>query len=129
MDDSPDFPWKVTRQKTAALLRASILSGAILAGGDEESLAALGTFGDHLGFAFQIVDDILDVTSTAEELGKTPGKDESQNKKTFVAVYGLQKARELAAGESRLASAALEGVRGETAFFSDLSDYLCERTK
>ena len=129
MDDSPDFPWKVTRQKTAVLLRASILSGAILAGADEESLTALGAYGDHLGSAFQIVDDILDVTSTAEELGKTPGKDESQNKRTFVAAYGLQKARELASRESRLASAALEGVRGDTVFFSDLSEYLCERTK
>ena len=129
MDDSPDFPWKVTRQKTAVLLRASILSGAILAGADGKSLAALGAYGDHLGSAFQIVDDILDVTSTAEELGKTPGKDESQNKRTFVAAYGLEKARELAARESRLASVALEGVRGDTAFFSDLSDYLCERTK
>jgi len=129
MDDSPDFPWKVTRQKTAVLLRASILSGAILAGADEESLTALGAYGDHLGSAFQIVDDILDVTSTAEELGKTPGKDESQNKRTFVAAYGLQKSRELASRESRLASAALEGVRGDTVFFSDLSEYLCERTK
>jgi geranylgeranyl diphosphate synthase type II len=129
MEESPDFPWKVTRQKTAVLLRSSILSGAILAGADEESLKALGTYGDHLGIAFQIVDDILDVISTADELGKTPGKDESQNKRTFVAAYGLERARVIAGEESALAVAALEGVRGETSFFSDLSEYLCERTK
>ena len=128
MEGSPDFPWKVARQKTAVLLRASILSGATLAGADDDSLKGLGAFGEHLGAAFQIVDDILDVTSTTEKLGKTPGKDQSQNKMTFVAAYGVEGARDLAKKESALAAESLAPVRGDTAFFGALPEILFGRT-
>ncbi len=129
IEETPDFPWKVTRQKTAVLIRASLLTGAVLAGADEKSLDALGEYGWRLGNAFQIVDDILDVTSTAEELGKTPGKDKSQEKRTFAATFGLEKARQLAAEESSAAVHALEGASGDTSFFTALAGYLCERTR
>lgn len=127
-EETPDFPWKVARQKTAVLLQASILSGAVLAGACEDDLSSLGAFGEHLGAAFQIVDDILDVTSTAENLGKTPGKDRSQNKMTFAAAYGVEGARDLAKRESALAAEALASVEGDTAFFAALPEFLCGRT-
>ena len=83
----------IHRHKTGALMRASVRLGAILGGATREQAEALDTYADALGLAFQIADDILDVTRTAEELGKTPGKDLSAGKLTFVALYGLEEAR------------------------------------
>ncbi len=80
----------IHRAKTGALLRASVRMGAIYAGADAEQLAALTRFGEHVGLAFQIVDDILDVEQSSEALGKTAGKDAAQNKITFPAVYGIE---------------------------------------
>ena len=125
---SEETPWRIARQKTAVLLSAAVTAGAILGGADEGAQASLRAYGNHLGTAFQIVDDILDVTSTAEELGKTPGKDAAQKKKTFVSVYGMEKALSLASEQTALAVAALENLPGDTAFFSGLADYLTERT-
>ena len=123
-----ESPWMIARQKTAVLLSAAVVTGAILGGADEEAGASLAAYGNYLGTAFQIVDDILDVTSTAEELGKTPGKDAAQSKKTFVAFYGMERARSLAAEQTVLAVRALENLPGDTTFFSGLADYLTERT-
>jgi geranylgeranyl diphosphate synthase type II len=127
-EESPEFPMKVAKQKTAVLISASVLTGAIIAGADDNSLSALEGYGERLGTAFQIVDDILDVTAPAETLGKTPGKDEAQNKRTFVAVHGLDGARKLAEQQTALAALALEGVKGDSSFLCLLSDYLRERT-
>jgi geranylgeranyl diphosphate synthase, type II len=80
---------RIHRAKTGALLRASVRMGAIYAGADEERLQALSRYGEHIGLAFQIVDDLLDVEQSSEELGKTAGKDAQQHKITFPAVYGL----------------------------------------
>ena len=79
--------------KTAALIRASIRAGAILSGATPAQLAALGVVGGALGLAFQIMDDILDVTATTEELGKTAGKDQAQQKATYPAVHGIEASR------------------------------------
>src|SRR6185369_280922 len=89
----------IHRAKTGALLRASVRMGAIYAGADAEQLAALSGFGEHVGLAFQIVDDILDVEQSSEALGKTAGKDAAQNKITFPAVYGIERSREMAEEE------------------------------
>jgi geranylgeranyl pyrophosphate synthase len=70
--------------------------GAIYAGADAAQLQGLTVYGEHIGLAFQIVDDILDVEQTSEQLGKTAGKDEAQQKITFPAVYGLERSREMA---------------------------------
>ena len=129
MDESPDFPWKVARQKTGVLLQASVVSGAVLAGADNKSRRALEDFGEHLGNAFQVTDDILDVTSTAEELGKTPGKDASQDKRTFVAVFGLEEAKRLAAEENRRAEDALRDVAGDVSFLVGMSRFLTGRNR
>lgn len=129
MDDSPDYPWRVAKQKTAALIRASVIIGATLAGADNVSLKAFESFGEHLGMAFQIMDDILDVTATTYELGKTPGKDAEHQKKTFVALYGVEQAKKLATEENEKAMRALENVKGDVSFFSTLTRSMCGRTK
>jgi geranylgeranyl diphosphate synthase type II len=94
--------------KTAALIRASIRSGAILAGATPQQLDALGVAGEALGLAFQIMDDILDVTATSEELGKTAGKDQAQQKATYPAVHGIEASRRRAQALVAEAHAALE---------------------
>ena len=75
--------------KTAALFKLSLRTGAILGGADENTLKALTDYAEKLGLAFQIMDDILDVTSTLEELGKTPGKDEKEGKVTYISFYAV----------------------------------------
>jgi geranylgeranyl pyrophosphate synthase len=84
-------------QKTGALIRASVLSGAVMAGADDRLLAALERYATEIGLAFQIVDDILDVESTAAALGKTVGKDAAAGKPTYPSFYGLDQSRQLAA--------------------------------
>src|SRR5271166_4846294 len=86
----------IHRAKTGALLRASLRMGGIFAGADEDQLAALSRYGEHVGLAFQIVDDVLDVEQPSGKLGKTAGKDAQQKKITFPAVYGLERSREMA---------------------------------
>lgn len=80
--------------KTADLFKLSLKSGAIIANASEDKIKAMEVFGQKLGFAFQICDDILDETSTFEKLGKTLGKDKEAHKPTYTAVYGIEKARE-----------------------------------
>ena len=82
--------------KTAKLFILAVRAGAIIAGADDEKLELLTEFAKLYGHAFQIYDDILDVTSTLEELGKTPGKDANVEKSTYVSMYGLQKSKEQA---------------------------------
>jgi geranylgeranyl diphosphate synthase type II len=100
--------------KTGALLRASLRMGAIWAGASDRQLAALTSYGEHIGLAFQIVDDILDVEESSAALGKTAGKDAHQGKVTFPAVYGLDRSRDMARVEVARADEALAifGERG-----------------
>jgi geranylgeranyl diphosphate synthase, type II len=79
----------IHRSKTGAMIRASIVVGAILAGASEEQIAALGEYGERVGLAFQIADDLLDITSTSEELGKTAGKDAAAQKATYPSLHGV----------------------------------------
>ncbi len=80
--------------KTAKLFKLAMRSGAIIAGVKEDILQKLTLFAEYFGYAFQIYDDILDVTSTIEQLGKTPGKDEKNEKSTYVSMFGLQEAKQ-----------------------------------
>jgi geranylgeranyl diphosphate synthase type II len=82
--------------KTGRLLRAGVTTATAVVGLSEDERAPWRAFGDELGVLFQIVDDILDATGTAEELGKTPGKDEAAGKVTYVSLHGIERARELA---------------------------------
>lgn len=101
----------IHERKTAALIRAAVLLGGILGGGNEVELNALGRYGLALGLAFQVADDVLDATSSAAELGKSPGKDRAQGKLTYVAAAGLAAAKKRARGLADEAAAAL-GVFG-----------------
>jgi geranylgeranyl diphosphate synthase type II len=83
----------IHRSKTGAMIRASVVTGGILAGATDLQIERLGQYGNRIGLAFQICDDILDVTSTSEKLGKTAGKDEASLKATFPAVHGLEASR------------------------------------
>jgi geranylgeranyl diphosphate synthase type II len=98
----------IHRSKTGALLRAAVRMGAIWAGADAETFARLDNYGRHVGFAFQIVDDILDVTADSATLGKTAGKDAEQQKATFPALYGLDESRRMAREHHLASLAALE---------------------
>src|SRR4051794_11671208 len=84
-------------RKTGALIRASALTGAIMAGSSQSQLTAIDGYGDALGLAFQIVDDILDVEGASADLGKTAGKDAAAGKPTYPALFGLAESRRLAA--------------------------------
>ena len=96
--------------KTAALIRAAVRGGARAGGAKDAEVRALGRYGLALGLAFQIKDDVLDETGTAEELGKTPGKDRAEEKMTYVALEGLDKARARAHAEVEKAVKAIEGL-------------------
>jgi geranylgeranyl diphosphate synthase type II len=106
--------------KTGRLLRASILCATAVAGLSEEERRPWSEFGAELGLLFQIVDDILDATGTAEELGKTPGKDEAAGKVTYVSLHGLERARELADETRALVLERLESLEGDTTVLAEL---------
>ena len=113
--------------KTGALIRASARCGALLAGADEVPLEALSRYGDHIGLAFQIADDILDVTGTEEALGKPIGSDAENRKSTYPGLVGLERARELA---EEAVAAALDALApfGEVADpFRKLARFIIER--
>lgn len=86
----------IHRSKTAALICGSIVAGAIAGGAADEDVARLRRFGEQIGWAFQVVDDILDVSESSASLGKTAGKDQAQQKATYPALYGLEKSRAIA---------------------------------
>ncbi len=109
---SPQAADAIHSKKTAALLQAAILVGATLAGADQAQLTVLGEYGLALGLAFQVADDILDHTSTADQLGKSPGKDADQGKLTYVAAVGIEEAKKRALALSHEAIAAMEAFRG-----------------
>jgi geranylgeranyl diphosphate synthase, type II len=119
----------IHRSKTGALLTASVVTGGMYAGASEAQIAGLRSFGENIGLAFQIVDDVLDVTQTSEQLGKTAGKDTAHDKATYPALFGveasLKKADELVAQ----ADLALDqfGDRAET--LREIAKFLVERKK
>ncbi|SPF53235.1 geranyltranstransferase [Candidatus Sulfopaludibacter sp. SbA4] len=117
----------IHRAKTGALLRASLRMGAMYAGATEEQYRALSCYGEHMGLAFQIVDDILDVEESSEALGKTAGKDAQQQKITFPAVYGLPTSRSMAEAECEHAHRVLEGFGPRAVRLHELADLIVRR--
>lgn len=117
----------IHRAKTGALLRASVRMGGIYAGATEEELAALSGYGEHIGLAFQIVDDLLDVEESSEALGKTAGKDQAQQKITFPAVYGLEQSREMAEKERMAAHLALRIFDDRAERLRQIADFIVQR--
>ncbi len=117
----------IHRAKTGALIRASVRMGAIYRGASEVQLAALTEYGEHIGLAFQIVDDILDVEESSEALGKTAGKDQTQQKITFPAVYGLERSRAMAEEEGAYAQSALSSFDDRAQRLRQLADLVVHR--
>jgi geranylgeranyl diphosphate synthase type II len=124
---NPDLLETIHRAKTGALLRASLRLGAIHAAAGDEQYAALSRYGEHIGLAFQIVDDILDVEESSESLGKTAGKDAAQHKITFPAVYGLDASRRMAEAECAHAHEVLAPFGGRGSRLHELADMIVHR--
>ena len=118
----------IHRAKTGALLKASLRMGAIYAGAGDDQLQALSCYGEHIGLAFQIVDDVLDVEQSSEALGKTAGKDAQQKKITFPSVYGLERSREMAEQERIAARLALRDFDERAERLRELADFIVRRT-
>ena len=116
------------RGKTGALFNASVELGLILGNADTITRTALMEYANCLGLLFQITDDILDVTGTIEELGKTPGSDVRQHKSTYVSLLGLEGAKEQASSLGKQAHDALNSVSYDTSILAALINYLLKRT-
>jgi geranylgeranyl diphosphate synthase type II len=117
----------IHRSKTAALIRASVVSGALAGGAEAADLERLRRFGGNIGLAFQVVDDILDVEESSATLGKTAGKDQSQKKATYPALYGLQKSHEVAHALREKAYAELAPFGERAARLRAVAEYLVAR--
>lgn len=118
---------QVHRLKTGALLTYSILAGAILGGATPEQILAFSKFGEHIGLAFQIQDDILDVTGTSQELGKTAGKDESSEKSTYPGLLTLPKAKEKLDYHASEALSAIHSLGGNMQLLEELTALIVKR--
>lgn len=115
--------------KTAALIQCALMIGAVLAGADDTQVQKMEKIGYNVGIAFQIQDDILDVTSTFEELGKPIGSDEKNHKTTYVKLVGIQQAKKDVERLSNEAIALLHEIPGEKMFLSQLLESLIHRNK
>ena len=127
-DTSIDTLNFIHRHKTAALLEVSVVSGAVLAGADSKTIECLSRYAQNIGLAFQIVDDVLDITSTQEELGKSIGKDVQAQKATYPSIWGLEESR-------KQAEALVKAAKDELAPFGNLkqplvaiADFITART-
>jgi len=118
---------RLHRAKTGALLAACVRGGAILGGAGEEDLAHLTRYAAAIGLAFQVVDDVLDATEGAEQLGKTAGKDQAARKATYVSVHGLEPARRLARELREEALLALRPLGDRGALLADLARLIVDR--
>lgn len=117
----------IHRSKTGAMIRVSVITGGIVAGASDEQLKKLDDYSQRIGLAFQIADDILDVTQTSEQLGKTAGKDQAAAKATYPAIYGLEashaKARELVAEAVEIVST----IGGDSHILEAIARFIIER--
>jgi geranylgeranyl diphosphate synthase type II len=124
---TPELVEAIHRAKTGALIRVSVVSGGVFAGANAGDVARLDRFGRKAGLAFQIVDDILDMTVDSEQLGKTAGKDQATEKATWPAVYGIDQSRRDAAQLIDEAFAALEPYGSRADGLKAVARYLVER--
>src|SRR3989440_8808929 len=123
----PEMLEYIHRSKTAALIRASITSGALCAGAPNDDVARLRRFGETIGWAFQVTDDILDVEESSAALGKTAGKDVAQQKATYPAIYGLARSHEIANDLATRAIAELAPYADKAARLRDIAEFLVLR--
>jgi geranylgeranyl diphosphate synthase type II len=119
----------IHERKTSALLCCSVRLGGMSANCTPAQLAALTDFGYHVGLAFQVIDDILDVTQSSEKLGKTAGKDITAQKATYPSIVGLEKSRQIAQRLTQRAFAALRPFKGKAEALEALAEYLLKRDR
>jgi geranylgeranyl diphosphate synthase type II len=119
----------IHRSKTAALITASVVSGGLYAGADDEAVEKLRSFGRSIGLAFQIVDDVLDVTQTSEQLGKTAGKDSAAEKATYPALFGIDESLKKADALVESALASLDSFEPRAGTLKSLARFLVDRKK
>jgi geranylgeranyl diphosphate synthase, type II len=119
----------IHRSKTAALISASVVSGGLYAGADDGRVGKLRSFGQSIGLAFQIVDDVLDVTQTSEQLGKTAGKDTAAEKVTYPALFGVEESLQKADALVGSAFISLDGFGSRAETLKALARFLVERKK
>jgi geranylgeranyl diphosphate synthase, type II len=117
----------IHRSKTAALIRASIVAGGIAGGAAIEDVERLKCFGENIGWAFQVVDDILDVEESSAVLGKTAGKDQAQQKATYPALYGILQSRDIAADLAAKALSELDYYGERASRLRELAQFLVAR--
>ena len=115
--------------KTAALIEASLLVGAMLADASEKDMEIIRNYGRSIGLAFQIVDDILDIVSTTEELGKDAGSDVENGKATYPSIVGLEKSRERARELYEESIKVLDGLKCDTSILRSIAAYIITRVK
>ena len=124
---TPEDLERIHRTKTGALIVATVVGGALMAGGSETQVDALRAYAEPIGLAFQIVDDILDVSGDAASLGKTPGKDARSGKATWVALHGVEASRQRASDLHDQAVEALSGFGAEASLLRDLAFRITHR--
>lgn len=124
---APDMLEYIHRSKTAALIRASVTVGALCAGAGPDDVARLRRFGETIGWAFQVTDDILDVEESSAALGKTAGKDIAQQKATYPAVHGLERSHKIARDLAAKAIAELAPLGERAGRLRDVAEYLVLR--
>jgi geranylgeranyl pyrophosphate synthase len=124
---TPDSLRDMHARKTGALIRASVASGAIMAGASDSLFAAIDQYGKEIGLAFQIVDDILDEEGSSATLGKTAGKDKAAGKPTYPALFGLERSKALAAECQANANAALERAGLLDSRLADIARWIIDR--
>ena len=117
----------IHRSKTAALIRASVTAGALCAGADPDDVARLRRFGETIGWAFQVTDDILDVEESSAALGKTAGKDVAQQKATYPSVFGLERSHQIANDLSAQAISDLDHYAGRADRLRQIARFLLHR--
>ncbi len=118
---------RIHQHKTGALIRAAARCGALISEASERELAAVTEYATNLGLLFQITDDLLDVTATAEDLGKTPGKDARASKATFPALYGIDATRERVDVVHRQTGDVLAGVSRPTELLISIANFIRDR--
>ncbi|MBZ5701031.1 MAG: polyprenyl synthetase family protein [Acidobacteriia bacterium] len=123
----PEMLEYIHRSKTAALIRAAILAGAHCAGAAPDDVARLRRFGDAIGWAFQVTDDILDVEESSAALGKTAGKDVAQQKATYPAVFGLERSHQIARELTEKAMSELAAYGQRAARLREIAEFLALR--
>lgn len=118
---------RIHQEKTAALICAAGRCGAIIAGASEDELKIVTKYGRNLGLLFQITDDLLDVTATADDLGKTPGKDARSRKATFPALYGIEATRQTVSTVHRTTCDALTNLQQSTELLHSIAEFIINR--